>query len=213
MPTRCRDTALSEQFSLRWIFLHSFSFKSKYDEGFDHPKSGRQRGEGRMSNGEKAGKVDLHLVSIFIEALLDTFKRQYNISLVANSPYKTGEQKGISRDVMTLFGARSSNVNLSVALYFPDATYREIVKRMWGGDPEGQSNAAIEDGLREVVNILFNRVKGRLNTEMISTHRTVPFMALGKDLKTWYLTVGNVITVPLVFDSFTFEMELVLENV
>ncbi len=161
---------------------------------------------------KQKGRQDLRLVSVFIESILETFNTQCGIALTHGHPYRSAEQKGVSRDAITVFGLRTDIANVSIALMIPEVSYKVILVRMLKDPTAAATQAAIEDGLREIVNIVFNRANSRLNNQFHSILRTVPMLALGNNLKVWYLTVGEVITVPFSFETYSFEMEIVLEQ-
>ena len=164
-----------------------------------------------MSVNEKKVSPDLQLLSICIEAILETFNTQCGVTLAHGVPYKAGEKKGVARDAVTVFGIRTREANVSIALMIPEDTYKQILVRLFKDAAAASTEAAVEDGLREIVNIVFNRIKSRMNKHNDSIHRAIPVFGMGKGMKIWYLTVGEVIVVPFYFENFFFDMEVVLE--
>lgn len=158
-----------------------------------------------------SSRPDLELVSPFIMATVETFRVQYSLELTHRDPYKRGEQPGVTRDLVAAFGVFSHQSGVNVSFCFPDATYRELIKQM-GLDISSGEDRATEDGIRELVNVVFGKVKKFMNTDGRLIQRTIPTMILGKNLKVWYLTTGTSVVIPFHSQKGDFEIELTLER-
>lgn len=161
-----------------------------------------------MEPSRSSARPDLELVSPFILATVETFRVQYSVELTHREPYRRGEQPGVAKDLVAYFGVFSQSASVGVSFCFPEATYLALVKKMGIGDPAGH----MEDGIRELVNIIFGKVKKYMNTDGRLIQRSIPAIVLGHGVQLWYLTTGTSVIIP--FDSVDgpFEIELTLER-
>jgi CheY-specific phosphatase CheX len=153
-------------------------------------------------------RPDLELVSPFIMATVETFRVQYSMELTHREPYRAGDQQGVTRDFVASFGVFSHTAVVAVSFCFPENGYLEILKVMGGGTPK----ASVEDGIRELVNIIYGKVRKYMNTDGRLIHRSIPTLLHGKGMKVWYLTSGGTVVVPFQFPGGEFEIELTLER-
>lgn len=161
-----------------------------------------------MEPSPNTSRPDLELVSPFIVATVETFRVQFQTEITHRDPFRRGEQPGVTRDLVAIFGVFSHAASVAVTFGFPELTYREILKTM-GVEVSERST---EDGIRELVNIIFGKVKKFMNKDGRLIQRSIPAMVLGQGLKTWYLTTGTSVIIPFSLKNSDFEVELVLER-
>ncbi len=163
-----------------------------------------------MEPAKASGRPDLELVSPFIKAAVETFRVQYSLELMHREPYKRGEQTGIARDLVAVFGVFTGTASVSVAFCFPESTYQNILKKM--GAEMRDSKDAEENGIRELVNIIFGKVKKYATTGEGLVQRSIPAIISGMGLKVWYLSTGASVIIPFSLPDGDFEIELTLER-
>jgi CheY-specific phosphatase CheX len=164
-----------------------------------------------MESHRNTGRPDLELITPFITAALETFRVQYSMELTHRDPFKRGDKIGVTRDLVAVFSVLSAASSVSVAFCFPQETYQGILKAMGVGN--SADNAALnEDGIRELVNIIFNKVKKFTNIDGRLIQRSIPAIVSGSALKVWYLTSGETVVIPFTSVPGDFEIELTMER-
>jgi CheY-specific phosphatase CheX len=158
-----------------------------------------------------SGRPDLELVSPFITAALETFRVQYSMELTHRDPFKHGEKPGVVRDLVSVFSVLSGGASVSVAFCFPAATYQDLLSSM-GVVAPAQGDGPNEDGIRELINIIFNQVKRLTNIDGRVIQRSIPAIFYGQALKVWYLTPAEPVIIPFVSGVGEFEIELAMER-
>lgn len=164
-----------------------------------------------MEPAKASGRPDLELVSPFIMAAVETFRVQYSLELTHRDPYQRGEQLGVARDLVATFGVFSGAASVAVSFCFPEATYQGLLKKM-AGDPNRDYKDAIENGIRELVNVIFGKVKKFTSADGNGVHRSIPTMVSGTGLKVWYLSPAVPVVIPFSLPDGDFEIELTLER-
>ncbi len=164
-----------------------------------------------MEPAKASGRPDLELVSPFIMAAVETFRVQYSLELTHRDPYRRGEQLGVARDLLAVFSVFSDHANVSVCFCFPDSTYQGILRKM-AADPNRDSKDAVENGIRELVNVISGKVKKFMSTDGKGIQRGIPTMVCGSGLKVWYLATDISVVIPFSLPDGDFEIELTLER-
>lgn len=162
-----------------------------------------------MDAARSSARPDLELVAPFIMGIVETFRVQYKLELTHREPFAKGTQPQVQKDLVAFFAVFSQQTSVSVAFCFPKRTYETVFKI---GAAGSENEGTLEDSVKELVNVVFNRVKKFMNTDGRVIQRGIPAIAFGTDIKLWYLTIGNSIVITFEAGTELFEVEINLER-
>lgn len=154
------------------------------------------------------GRVDLQLVRPFIQATLETIKVQCSLDITNRDPFLRGQGEELKKDFAAVFSVFARGANVSVCMGFEKSVYKGLLQKMLGGSVEEH----MADGLRELVNVIFSKVRGLANTDGRVLNRGVPAIIHGENVAVSYLTTSTPIIVPFDTSVGAFQMELILET-
>jgi CheY-specific phosphatase CheX len=163
-----------------------------------------------MDAARSSARPDLELIAPFIMGIIETFRVQYQLEVKHREPFTKGSQPQVEKDLLAFFTVFSAQTSISVAFCFPKTTYETLFKIQTAS--ESERGATIEDSIRELVNIVFNKVKKFMNTDGRVIQRGIPAIVFGSGLKLWYLTVGNSVVITFEVGTELFEIEINMER-
>lgn len=154
------------------------------------------------------GRADLQLVRPFIQATLETIKVQYSIDISNRDPFLRGQAKELPTDFAAVFSVFSRGANVAVCMGFQKDVYKGLLHKMLGESADSH----MEDGLKELVNVIFSKVRGLANSDGRVLNRGVPAIIHGENIRVSYLTTCTPIIVPFDTSVGPFQLELILET-
>lgn len=155
-----------------------------------------------------SGRSDIELVRPFIQATLETIRVQCQLDVTHQDPFFKGHGTDLKRDFAAVFSVFSRGANVAVCLGFERTVYTAVLTKMLG--PEGGKH--LQDGLKELVNIIFSKVRKLANTDGRVLNRGVPAIVEGENIQVTYLSTTPVVVVPFQTEVGPFQLELILET-
>lgn len=157
-----------------------------------------------------SGRADLQIVRPFIQATIETLKVQCSLDITHKDPYLRGEGVDLPKDYAAVFSVFSRGANVAVCMGFQKAVYEGIMSKMLSNFDNAKHS--LDDGLKELVNMIFSKVRGFANTDGKVLNRGVPTIICGENIKVSYLTTASPIIVPFETTVGPFQLELILET-
>jgi CheY-specific phosphatase CheX len=144
-------------------------------------------------------------------AIIDTMKMQCELEVRPGVPILK-EEADYPTDVAAVFGVLSRAMGdiVSVAVCFTEEDHRTIINRFFHREDDAPAVAG-QDGISEMISMVFSRVKKLMNLDGQIIKRMIPTIIMGKDLKISYLTSGKSVVVPLETEVGEFHLELTME--
>lgn len=138
--------------------------------------------------------INTEIINPFLEAAIKTLKVQCNVEASANTPFLPGQEE-IDVDILAVIGVTSKEFNGSIALCMPEGTFLIIMSNMMG-EEYTEINEELEDGIGELLNIIFGQAKIELSQKGFSIDKAIPSVVRGKSLKVKHLTQKPGIILP-----------------
>jgi chemotaxis protein CheX len=138
------------------------------------------------------------------------FKVQGGMGIQEKDPYRVGQGPDLKGDLIAVFNVITQGANLCIALCFEEKNYLGIMGKLLKEKVPGLA-AGMEDGVKEMVNIIFAKVKKLMSNEVTALQRGIPTVVIGNGLKVSYLTLNQTIIIPFETEAGSFHMEINME--
>lgn len=155
-------------------------------------------------------RPDIDLIQPFILALVDYINIQYSMPVRAGNPYLKGAGAELTKDCCALFGVLGDSASALVSVCFPTPVLLQLMGNLFGEKYETVT-PEVEDGLMELVNVVFGQVKKKVNEKGMLVNRVIPSVVVGSAMRFKYLTSGKSVIVPFEMSLGTFHLEITLE--
>lgn len=157
-------------------------------------------------------KVNVNFVQPFVDGTIETLKVQCSTdSKIGKMHLKEKDvESGEPIEIAGIIGLTSDSFSGSISLCFPKTTFLNLMTRMLG-EPVTTINRDIEDGVGELVNIIFGFAKRQLNDGGHTLKKALPSIVRGGQIQTRYLTASPVVILPFETDIGAFHMEIAVQ--
>lgn len=160
-------------------------------------------------------KLDVQFFKPFIEGTLNTLKVQCKMDARSEKPFmkKRGQDNQQARmhiAIAGVIGITSPKFNGSISLCFTEKVFLGMMEQMLGEKfPEITDD--LQDGVAELLNIIFGHAKVILNQQGHAIQKAIPTVLRGENLQTTYFSNNPVVVLPFVTSLGEFQIEICSE--
>lgn len=158
------------------------------------------------STSKEYDKIDVRLCYPFVQAFIDTLKVQCGLVAKMGKPQFKQSKNTNSTDIVAITGIASDDTLAAVALTFETEIFLEIMGSMIGEKCE-ELTPDLEDGVSELLNIVFNQAKKTLKEKKYGGFRSIPTIIFSPNMRVRYLTRGRPIVLPVELERGTVYFE------
>lgn len=155
-------------------------------------------------------KLDTHFFKPFIEGALNTLKIQCGVDAKPGKPFIKGTGREIITDIAGVIGLASSAVAGTIALCFPKDVFLRVMSRMIGQE-QNEITSELQDGVSELLNMIFGHAKRVLNAEGYDIQMALPTVFCGQGLEFKHLTSAAIFVLPFTTEFGEFHIEICAE--
>lgn len=117
--------------------------------------------------------LDVDFINPFIDESIETLNKLCKVDdITANKPYLL-ENETLDIDISGTLAISSPYFKGSIAVSFKDEIYKKILDQILQ-DNDSQIDIKTQDGVTEIINIIFGRTKAILNKKGYSLDRAIP---------------------------------------
>ena len=148
----------------------------------------------------------------FVDGTLETLKIQCSTEARPGKPYFLPEALEPGPAIAAVIGVTADRFRGSVTLCFPERVFLRLMSNMLG-EPCETMTQELEDGVAELLNIIFGAAKRQLNQRNGGVQMAIPTILRGNGVRARALTDGRVIVLPfLTQDDDEFQIQISFEN-
>lgn len=152
-------------------------------------------------------QIDTDFINPFLQATLKVLDVQTNTKAEVEKIYLKQHGEKFSGDISGVIGIVSETFTGSVVISFPEATFVQIMSRMFGEEIKAITKE-LEDGAAELTNIIFGQAKIILNEKGYGIKTALPSVITGKDHSVASTIQGITVVVPFRSDAGKFFVEI-----
>lgn len=157
-------------------------------------------------------KTNVKLCYPFVEALLSTIKLQCGVSGRVGKPIFKSPELEDRVDIAISASISTSDSMASVMLTFTKPVFLKLMGKMFG-EIYTDFTPELEDGGKELINIVFNQAKKPLAEKGFAAVRSIPQVIFGNNMKVSYLTRGQTIALPIDTDLGPISVEITAQEI
>lgn len=157
-------------------------------------------------------KTDVTLCYPFIEAMVNTLKTQCSIAAKAGKPAFKEIQTEDRVEVFISATITTSTLLGSVTICFGKRIFLLLMGKMLG-ESYATITPELEDGAKELMNIVFNQAKKPLAVKGMAAIRSIPTIVFGENIRVRYLSRNQTIVLPFDTDIGPFSIEITTQEV
>ena len=155
-------------------------------------------------------QLDASFFKPFIEGALNTFKVQFKTDAKPEAPFFKGTKPQPDFAIAGVIGITSAKFTGTITLCFPDKVFLGMMERMLD-EPFKEITDELQDGVAEMLNIIFGHAKVILNQQGHTIQRAIPTVIRGEKIKTSHVSNSKVMVLSFVTDLGTFQIEICSE--
>ncbi len=156
-------------------------------------------------------QLDTSFFKPFIEGALNTIKVQCNLSAVGESPYIKGTKPDLNIAIAGIIGITSPKFTGSITLCFPEKVFLGMMERMLG-EPFKEITSDLQDGVAELLNIIFGHAKVILNSQGHTIQKAIPTIIRGEKIQTTQMSKAKTFVLPFKSELGDFCVEICSES-
>ena len=157
-------------------------------------------------------KVDVKLCYPFIEAITNTFKVQCNLNARVGKPSFKNFTEDDKADILIIATIATDKTMAQVVICLPNKVFFGVMSKMLG-EPIAKMTPDLEDGAKELMNIVFNQAKKPLAEKGMAAFRSIPMVIFGEGVKLRYLARGQTVLLPFDTDVGPFNVEITTQDI
>jgi len=157
-------------------------------------------------------KIDTNFFKPFVTGTIKTLETQCETSAKPGKPFFKGDQAQPEFGIAGVIGVTSKVFLGSITLCFPDKVFLGLMSRMLGEELTELSDE-LEDGVAELLNIIFGQAKIVLNEDGYGLEKAIPTVVRGKNINTSHLTHEKIVVMPFIVDDGEFHIEIGVEPI
>jgi CheY-specific phosphatase CheX len=156
--------------------------------------------------------IDEKFISTFADATKETLAVQCAYKVKYGKPFLRGKGKAIVPAIIGVIGISSPSFSGSISVAFTEKIFLELMGNMLG-EPFAEITEELEDGVGELINIIFGVVKKTLSQIGYQFHRAIPSVIRGNNISVHSVSTKPVIIIPFFSETSpdTFQIEIVFE--
>lgn len=140
--------------------------------------------------------MDADFFKPFVDGTLETLKIQCGTEAVPQKPFMQAATQSTETAIAAVIGVTGDGFRATVTLCFPERTFLKIMSNMLG-ESCATITPELEDGVAELLNIIFGAAKRTINQKHGSgIQMAIPTILRGAGLQARALTNGRVVVLP-----------------
>lgn len=151
--------------------------------------------------------IDTDFINPFLSGTMKVLEIQCKTKSIPGKIYVKKPGEKFSGDISGNIGLVSEVFTGAVTISFPEATFLQVVGRMFG-ETFTSITKEIEDGAGELTNIIFGQAKIQLNEKGYGIKTALPSVITGKDHSVSTTVKGVTVVVPFESDAGKFFIEI-----
>ncbi len=156
-------------------------------------------------------QLDVRFFKPFVEGAMNTLKTQCGLTAQAQKPFIKGQQPQPDIAIAGIIGITSTAFNGTITLCFPEAVFLGAMSKMLGEEFKEVTND-LQDGVAELLNIIFGQAKVVLNHQGHTIQKAIPTVVRGEKLSTRSMSTSLVIVLPFKTELGEFIIEVCSET-
>ena len=157
-----------------------------------------------------SNQLDANFFKPFIEGALNTIKVQCSLPATGDSPYIKGTKPNMDIAIAGVIGITSPKFNGNITLCFPEKVFLGMMERMLGEKfPEITND--LQDGVAELLNIIFGHAKVILNNQGHTIQKAIPTIIRGEKIRTTQMSKNKTFVLPFKSELGEFCIEICSE--
>lgn len=156
-------------------------------------------------------QLDVAFFKPFVEGAMNTLKTQCSIDVNIEKPFIKGQKPQPEFAIAGVIGITSPSFNGTITLCFPEKVFLGAMSRMLGEEFKEITND-LQDGVAELLNIIFGQAKIILNQQGHSIQKAIPTVVRGQNISTRSMTKALVMVLPFKTDLGEFHIEICSES-
>ena len=161
-------------------------------------------------NGEDMSQIDPRFFKPFIEGTLNTMKIQCGLSATGKPPFIKGGESYMDTAIAGVIGITSEKFTGSITLCFPEQVFLGMMERMLG-EAFPEITPDLQDGVAELLNIIYGQAKVVLNSNGHSIQKAIPTVIRGDKIQTSALSKNKTFVLPFSSEIGDFSIEICAE--
>lgn len=152
-------------------------------------------------------KFDSNFIRPIVEGAVHTLEIQCSVAAKVQPPHVKGSKVEANADIAAIIGLTSRTFTGTIAVTFPRETFLGIMNKMLG-ENFSEITSDLEDGVSELLNIIFGQAKKVLNEEGHGVEMAIPTIIRGTNVKVRHLTEKMAVVLPFESEVGPFTMEI-----
>jgi CheY-specific phosphatase CheX len=156
--------------------------------------------------------MDAEFFKPFVDGTLETLKVQCSMEARPGKPYFQPETEDVGPGIAAVIGVTADRFRATVTLCFPEPVFLRLMSNMLG-ETCSTITQELEDGVAELLNIIFGAAKRQINQKNGGVQMAIPTILRGTGIRARALTDGKVIVLPfLTAEGEEFQIQISFEN-
>src|SRR5271170_5183018 len=128
-------------------------------------------------------QLDVRFFKPFVEGAINTLQTQCSLPVSSGKPFLKGQQPQPDFAIAGVIGITSASFNGTITLCFPEKVFLGAMSKMLG-EEFTEITQGLQDGVAELLNIIFGQAKIVLNQQGHSIQKAIPTVVRGKNIST-----------------------------
>lgn len=155
--------------------------------------------------------LDAQFFKPFVQGALKTLTTQCSMVISAQKPFIKGKQPQAHIAIAGVIGITSNTFNGTITLCFPEVVFLGAMSAMLG-ETFKEITDDLQDGVAELLNIIFGQAKIVLNQQGYSIQKAIPTVVRGTNLSTRAMSHSLVMVLPFKTELGEFFIEICSEE-
>ncbi len=156
-------------------------------------------------------QMDTSFFKPFIEGALNTLKVQCSLPATYDAPFIKGAKPQPEFAIAGVIGLTSAKFTGTIILCFPEGTFLSMMERMLG-EPFKEITTDLQDGVAELLNIIFGHAKVILNSQGHTIQKAIPSVVRGTNIHTTTMSKSKTFVLPFKTEVGEFQIEICSES-
>ena len=156
--------------------------------------------------------MDVQFFKPFVDGTIKTLQIQANVEIKTAKPFFKKKEDNPHHAIAGIIGLASARFSGSIALCFPEKVFLYIMSQMLG-EEYSEIDDDLQDGVAEMLNIIFGQAKTVLNDQGYKLEMALPNIIRGKEIQTFSVTGGTpVVVLPFTTEVGEFYIEIATQE-
>ncbi len=155
--------------------------------------------------------MDITIFEPIIHGVVNAFEVQAQVQSKPGKPFYKGTEKQEPTAIAGVIGLASSKISGSVTLAFPEVVFLGTMSKMLG-EEYTEITPDLQDGVAEILNIVFGQAKTALNEKGYGLDMAIPTIISGKGISLEQMSHGKTIVIPFNTEFGPFYIEITIDG-